>query len=862
MIKLYTIAIIGILSASIDNNILYEYDFRLEPHQEYKADKIYTSKVINGQPKIDGLLIDNCWNAFYSSSDSEIINDFIQDEPNNLSSPTFETQVIISHDNDYIYIAARLFDSNPSEIMSQMSRRDDWDLMSSDAFLIEFDSMHDHQTSYFFAVNSSGVQLDGATYLDFDDDIEYNAIWESGVSIHGDGWSLEMKIPFKMLNITQIKNPWGMNIHRSIPRFHEYNSWVTFPRDISGVASQFGHIFGFEQIDIRTPIEVKPYITTGRHISNNNFLKDDQLYGDILNKEKHLHTHNNIGLDLKYRISSASSADIAINPDFGQVEMDPEYINLSYYEIYLPEKRQFFSEIGSIFNTPVELLYSRRIGSDDQFGNSQRINLASKIKGNTKSGFEYGAFISNTGPDSLDFDILDDDGIDYNAYRLARNHNIFNVPMYTGLTKLSYDGIISTWSIDNSIYAFNDNLIIDYQYISQNKASSNFGHYFNISYFSPFPIFFNITSEHYGKNLDLNKMGFLYRNNLQSTDFNIGFKNRAKSLSFVRKFKIDIDRSIHRNLNQLKLKDDLGIKLSLYFSNYSKAVFGYSLKYESYDDYYMYDYEIQTLGPPFLKPEVEQFYFVYKTDYSNRYILNLGFELGESINKDYLIDSRLELTSKISEKNILKLSVESTLINNKYHFLESVINDINPSTEDSIEHIFASIKGWETRYGVRYEQYLSSKLSLQFYSEYFQRFIKYGDYKLWKYGERWPVESIFITGGSIPIIGSFSPLYTDGNLAPEIEEDENGDVLVQQYLNPNYYVGFYPRYSSINFNLSLKYEYRPGSEFYFVYTLSKSVNGMIFSNIRDFILNTDLDDWTEEYYHSAFYIKCSYWFDL
>jgi len=862
MVRLYTIALIGIISASIENNTIYEYDFTSEPHSDYKSSKIYTSTVIDERPNIDGFLTDNCWNAFHFSSNSEfVISDFKQNEPDNLSPSTFETQVIISHDNDYIYIAARLFDLNSSEITSQMSRRDEWDLMSSDAFLIEFDSMHDHQTSYFFGVNSLGVQLDGVTYLDFDDDIEYNAIWESAVSIDEDGWNLEMKIPFKMLNITQIKNPWGMNIHRSIARLHEYSSWVAFPRDISGVASQFGHIFGFELINIRTPIEIKPYFIIERHFEINNLLKDDQLYSNIFNREKHLYAKDNLGIDFKYRISPSSSLDITINPDFGQVQMDPEYINLSYYEIYLPEKRQFFSEIGSIFNTPVELLYSRRIGSKDQFENTQRINSALKIKGNTRSGFEYGAFVSNTGSDSTSFDILDENGIDYNAFRFASNHNILNIPMYSGLTGLDYDAKISTWSIDNSIYAFNDNLIIDYQYIYQNKASSNFGHYFNMSYFSPFPVFFHITSESYGKNLDLNKMGFLYRNNLKAIEFNIGLKNTTENSSFIRKFLIDINRSIHRNLNQLKIKDDIEARLSLSFSNYSKAVVGYSLKHPSYDDYYMYDYEIKTVGPPFLKPETKQFYFVYKTDYSNRYVFKLGFELGESTNKDYLIDSRLELASKISTKNMLKISFESTLINNKYHFLESVINDINPATEDSIEYIFSDIKGWETRYGVRYEQYLSNKLSLQFYSEYFQRFMKYSDYKLWKDDERWPVESIFITGGSNPN-GSFLPLYTDGNLAPEIEEDENGDILVEQYLNPNYYVGFYPQYSSLNFNLSLKYEYRTGSEFYFVYTLSKSINGMIFSNITDFISRTNLDDWSEEYYNSAFYMKFNYWFDL
>ena len=854
----FGIVIIGMLLALESG----DFNYKFEPHLEYKKDKVYTSTVINTPPNIDGLLAEECWSDLNLLSKSEfVISDFIQDEPSNLSSPTFQTLVKILHDNNYIYVAAKLFDTDPSKIRSQLSRRDEWDMMSSDAFLIEFDSMHDHQTSYFFGVNSSGIQVDGITFLDFDDDIEYNAIWESAVGMDDDGWKIEMKIPFKMLNITQIENPWGMNIHRNIPRLHEYNSWIAFPRDISGVASQFGHIFGFEEINIRTPIEIKPYFVGGKHFERNYLLQDDQLYSNIFNKHEHEYGHDNLGVDFKYRLSSSSSIDITINPDFGQIEMDPEYINLSYYEIYLPEKRKFFNEVESIFNTPIELLYSRRIGSDNELGVRQRINSAFKIKGNTISGLEYGALVANTSSDSAKFNMLDENGVNYNAFRVAHNYNIFGIPLYSGITGLNYDDKIRTWSFDNTIYGFNDNLIIDYQHIYQDKNSLNFGYYSNVSYYSPFPIFFNISSEYYDKNLDLNKMGFLYRNNIKSIDFNIGFKKTTQTFSFIRKFKVDIDRSIHENLDNLKIKDDIGAKLNIHFLDYSRVIFGYFLKHESYDDYYMYDYELKTIGPPFLRPKINQLYFRYNTDYSKKHVFNLGLESDRSANQDYLINSKLELTSKISKKNIIKIAYQSISIHNKYHFLESVINDINPTTEDSIEYIFSDMKGWETRYGIRYERYLSNKLSLQFYSEYFQRFLRYSDYKLFKEGERWPVESNFITGGSTPN-GSFLPLYTEGDLAPEIDEDENGDIIVEQYLNPNYYVGFYPRYTSLNFNLSLKYEYRPGSEFYFVYTLSKSINGMILSNIKDFILYTDRDNWTEQYYNATFYIKCSYWFDF
>ena len=157
---------------------------------------------------------------------------------------------------------------------------------------------------------------------------------------------------------------------------------------------------------------------------------------------------------------------------------------------------------------------------------------------------------------------------------------------------------------------------------------------------------------------------------------------------------------------------------------------------------------------------------------------------------------------------------------------ESVFNDINPSAEDSTEYIFSNINAWEKRYGIRFEQYFSNKLSIQFYTEYLKLSSEHGNYKLWDANHRWPISSSFIDGDE-----TYAPLYTEDGSPPIVTEDGEG-----QYLDPNYYVGFYPRYSSLNLNLSFKYEYRPGSEFYIVYTFSKSINGRLFDSIKDFIL--------------------------
>ena len=134
-----------------------------EPFYDQKKDKCYVSHYIDERPIIDGILDESVWGDFDITNIDNYIHSFIQEEPNNMSSPIFDTLVKIIHDNEYIYVAARLFDTNPDSVKSVLSRKDDWDRSFSDQadwFSIEFDSKHDHQTGYLFAVNAAGIQSD------------------------------------------------------------------------------------------------------------------------------------------------------------------------------------------------------------------------------------------------------------------------------------------------------------------------------------------------------------------------------------------------------------------------------------------------------------------------------------------------------------------------------------------------------------------------------------------------------------------------------------------------------------------------------------------------------------------------------
>ena len=126
---------------------------------------------------------------------------------------------------------------------------------------------------------------------------------------------------------------------------------------------------------------------------------------------------------------------------------------------------------------------------------------------------------------------------------------------------------------------------------------------------------------------------------------------------------------------------------------------------------------------------------------------------------------------------------------------------------------------------------------------------------------RWPQVTSYITGSAIP--GNYQEsLYTSENNEPSIEYDDEGNIEVSQELNPNYYVGFYPKYSNLNFNLSFKWEYGKNSDIYIIYRLERSINGKVIKSLKDFIFYDELGDWAERYFDTSFYIKFNYWFDI
>mgnify|MGYP001489131526 FL=1 len=335
-------------------------------------------------PIIDGVLNDAVW------SNAVVLSDFIQFDPYNLQAATVKTEVRVLYDNDYLYIAFQNFDPDPSSIMDRVSRRDDFEAVekNTDWVGFGFDSNNDDMTGNWFMLSAAGVQLDvsvnesGGWRDKYD--ISWNAVWDGKTQIHSEGWSAEIRVPFNVFQFSQDDiQTWGGTFQRGYYKNQEEIHWPGRSKGVKGNVPHFGVINGIKNIPQPKNLELVPYVLAG------------QTQSDKLNQE------SNIGLDLRYNLSSSATLNMTFNPDFGQVEADPSVLNLSAFETRLEEKRPFFVQGASFFNSWLRLFNSRRIGRRPNFNepssgdiidqpNETTILSAAKVLGQTTSGIKYG----------------------------------------------------------------------------------------------------------------------------------------------------------------------------------------------------------------------------------------------------------------------------------------------------------------------------------------------------------------------------------------------------------------------------------------------------------------------------------------
>jgi hypothetical protein len=355
-------------------------------------------------PHIDGVLNSEEW-----STASEVAG-FEQYDPVEGAEATESTSVKVLYDDNALYIGVMCYDSEPTAIVRQLTRRDR--TAQSDRFSVIIDSYHDHSTAFLFCGTVSGVQTDGILSQDgLVYDVQWDAVWNFDAAVVKDGWSAEFKIPFSTLRFARQDSEyiWGVNFRRFIARKKETDEWVLVrrqdapPGTISSV-SRMGHLSGVTNIHPSVHLEIFPYT-----VSKVNYLSQPDPFS--LRKE----LKGNLGLDLKYGVTNNFTFDMAINPDFGQVEVDQAVLNLTVFETFYPEKRPFFLEGSQFFsfgntfdNQKLLLFYSRRIGKKPsvpgpnpdyafvETPQATKILGAGKFTGKTDNGLTLGVLTTVT----------------------------------------------------------------------------------------------------------------------------------------------------------------------------------------------------------------------------------------------------------------------------------------------------------------------------------------------------------------------------------------------------------------------------------------------------------------------------------
>jgi hypothetical protein len=294
-------------------------------------------------PIIDGELDDDVW------QDATVVDDFHMTSPIDGATPSESTIVRVMFDDEFLYIAADMRDSDPSQIRAKQMIQGKM-FFSDDRFWVTIDSFNTKRNDYFFQVNANGVRRDAlrennARFIE-----EWSAIWHAESAVHEFGWATEIAIPFKSISFAPNTDTWGINFGRGIVRKQEFNMWASHERQ--DWPAYGGEVSGIDEIEQGLGLDVVPSIN--------------------VNQERDLQAGTNDtgfepSLDVRYRMTPSLSATFTLNTDFSTAEVDEQQIALDRFSLFFPEKRDFFLQDAGIFefgniDTNGRPFFSRRIG--------------------------------------------------------------------------------------------------------------------------------------------------------------------------------------------------------------------------------------------------------------------------------------------------------------------------------------------------------------------------------------------------------------------------------------------------------------------------------------------------------------------
>lgn len=299
---------------------------------------------------LDGKLDDPVWQRIIP------IKNFTQQDPSEGASPTEQTEIYIAYNEEYLYIGARFYESEPDGILAYQRRRNQG-LGTDDRFMWILDTFNDGRNAYFFEINPAGLLGDGLLTVGQGTNLNksWDGIWDARTYITDWGWSAEIRIPFRTLDFDADNSVWGINFQRTVRRKNEEILWSGWRRNQGIFRPQnAGKLTGLEDMNQGIGLEVTPYLTATPTRS----WPGDGSVSDSFNADA--------GFDISYSITPSLRTSLTVNTDFAEAEVDARRVNLTRFPLVFPEQRDFFLEGSSVFTfapaSGITPFFSRRIG--------------------------------------------------------------------------------------------------------------------------------------------------------------------------------------------------------------------------------------------------------------------------------------------------------------------------------------------------------------------------------------------------------------------------------------------------------------------------------------------------------------------
>lgn len=387
----------------------------------------------NEKIKIDGILDEITW------KNTALADDFFMITPIDTGKATQLSEARMSFDEENLYISIIFFNTSTQGEYVVESLKRDFSFGKNDNFLVAIDPFNNQNTGFVFGLNSYGAQWDGTIFNGRNVDLNWDTKWYSAVQLDEEKWRCEIAIPFKSIRYNEDISEWGINFSRLDLKASEKSSWAPVPRQFPSITLAYTGSLVWKT----PPPKQSRNISLIPYLSNN-----------LSSKNKA--TPNNdfkVGGDLKYSLTSALNLDVTINPDFSQSEVDQQVTNLDRFELFFPERRQFFLENADLFSNfgyrSIRPFFSRRIGLNSPI--QAGVRLSGNLDENWRIGLmdiqtrqdeELNVAAENFGVVTLQrkvFDRSDISAIFVNKQAVGLNENQNNASKYNRNIGLEYN---------------------------------------------------------------------------------------------------------------------------------------------------------------------------------------------------------------------------------------------------------------------------------------------------------------------------------------------------------------------------------------------------------------------------------------